>query len=749
MIDFPRLRPDLIVSRQERAGRILYVVKDPISGRYFQLGEKEYLIASLLDGSRGPGETVRAIEEQYGATMSAETLRKYVSRLAGLGLLAGTEPEAVKPARFRPRPSSAQSGLSRYFMVTLKAFDPDRVLRSLSRRVSFIFTKSFVAAAASVISLGVVVALSNRAIIWEGMGNVFQFRNLALAWVGVLLVGMVHEMAHATTCRHFGGRVREMGVLLFYFQPCLFSNVSDAWLFGSKARRMWVTFAGGFVEMIVWALAVIAWRVTAPETAVHHLAFIIMAASGLTILFNFNPLIKLDGYYLLSDYLDMPNLRSNAFAYMRSVLSKTFLGLDTRQKPLGSREKRVYITYGLVAMVYTAGLVGYVLFRLSRFLVQAYGWWAPALVVAGALYAVRGQVRETVEGVAERASEHKEEILKRKRVRVLPIAVVVILLALLFVPWPLKVSGEFVLVAEKRATLRAEIEGTVDEVYVEEGDRVEAGRPVLSLVDVEIESEIKQTDAEIAEARSRLELLTKGARPQEIRRARSEVQAAEVSLELERSNLERAGELLKKDLISKDEYERAKSNVELREQELEGARAELSLLVEGPRPEEIEEARARLQRLRAERELLDYKKRTAVVRSPIDGVVLTASMDQLADVYLELGDKICEIADNSVMVAEISVPEKEVSDVELDQKVKAKAKGFPSKSFYGSVAAIGEKADPGESQNYVTVRSFIDNPDGILKPGMTGKAKIYCRRSSPLRIFIRRVVRTIRTEFWW
>jgi multidrug resistance efflux pump len=570
-----------------------------------------------------------------------------------------------------------------------------------------------------------------------------------MAWIGVLSVGVIHEMAHATTCRHFGGRVREMGVLLFYFQPCLFSNVSDAWLFGNKAHRMWVTFAGGFVEMIVWAVSVLVWRVTAPETAIHHLAFILMAASGLTILFNFNPLIRLDGYYLLSDYLDIPNLRQRAFAHIRAVFARRLLGIHVQEKPLGLREKRIYISYGLVAIVYTAGLLGFVLYRLSRFLVHTYGWWALTLVIVGALYAARNQVKEALRETSEKVEEHKEEVLSRRRVRIFPIVILVLLAVLFFVPWPLKVKGDFVLLAEDRATVRTEIEGTIADVHPQEGDRVRAGDPIVALADVEIESAVKQTDAEIAEAEARLELLRKGARPQEIQRARSEVKAAEVSLALERSDLERSQELLDKQLIPEEEYERAKSKVDLREQELEGARAELSLLLSGTRPEEIREAEATLERLRAARDLLDYQKGIAVIRSPMDGVVVTPFMDQLMDVYVEPGDEICEIADCAVMIAEIAVPEKEMADVALGQKVKIKAKGFPSMSFYGTVASIGQKADRGEKQSFVTVRSHIQNSKTTLRPGMTGKAKIYCKTSSPLRILIRRIVRSIRTEFWW
>jgi multidrug efflux pump subunit AcrA (membrane-fusion protein) len=540
-----------------------------------------------------------------------------------------------------------------------------------------------------------------------------------------------------------------MGVLLFYFQPCLFSNVSDAWLFGKKAHRMWVTFAGGFVEMLVWAVSVLAWRVTAPETTIHHLAFILMAASGLTILFNFNPLIRLDGYYLLSDYLDIPNLRQRAFAHIKAVFARRLLGLNVEEKPLGFREKRIYISYGLIALVYTAGLLGFVLYRLSRFLVHTYGWWALTLVVVGALYAARNQVKEAVKDASEKVEEHKEEVLSKRRVRIFPIVVLVLLAVLFFVPWPLKVKGSFVLLAEERATVRAEIEGTIAKVHGQEGDRVGAGDPIVALADVEIESAVKQTDAEIAEAEASLELLKKGARPQEIQGVRSEVKAAEVSLQLERSNFERAQEMIGKQLISEDEYERAKSTVDLRAQELEGARAELSLLMSGSRPEEIREAEATLERLRAARELLDYQKGIAVIRSPITGVIVTPFMDQLVDVFVEPGDQICEVADCAVMIAEIAVPEKEVSDVALGQKVKVKAKGFPARSFYGTVASIGQKADPGDKQNYVTVRSHIQNPGTILRPGMTGKAKIYCKQSSPLRILIRRIVRSIRTEFWW
>jgi hypothetical protein len=133
-------------------------------------------------------------------------------------------------------------------------------------------------------------------------------------------VTVVHKFAHGLTCKHFGGQLREMGFMLIYLQPAMYCNVSDAWLFPERAKRLWVTFSGAYLEITIWALAILLWRMAEPHTTVNTLSLLVMATSGVKTLFNLNPLIKLDGYYLLSDWLEIPNLRARAFAYVRSRL---------------------------------------------------------------------------------------------------------------------------------------------------------------------------------------------------------------------------------------------------------------------------------------------------------------------------------------------------------------------------------------------------------------------------------------------
>jgi len=141
------------------------------------------------------------------------------------------------------------------------------------------------------------------------LAHVMRWDVLVLAWATLIAVTALHECGHGLTCKHYGGEVREVGFLLMFFTPCFFCNVSDAWLFRERSKRIWVTLAGGYCDLFMWALAVFAWRVLQPGTLPSHLAWVVLTVCGGRIFFNFNPLMKLDGYYLLGDALGVVNLQ--------------------------------------------------------------------------------------------------------------------------------------------------------------------------------------------------------------------------------------------------------------------------------------------------------------------------------------------------------------------------------------------------------------------------------------------------------
>src|ERR1041384_947651 len=316
----PKRRTDLVVSQQESPTGTVYVIKDPAAGRFFQFRAPEFFIVQQFDGQTEPSEIRRRSEEKFGATVSENTFNQFTERLNRLGLLERETSQTEDRCPHRP-PGRVRGNV---FYLRLHAFNPDRTLNRLVRKLAFLFTPAFVVTSASVILLAAVLTVSNWPEILHDFKRLYHPGALPMAWVTLLSVVVMHEFAHGLTCKRFGGKVYEMGLLLIFLQPAMFCNVSDAWMFPQKSKRLWVTFAGAYFEIFVWGMATLMWRVTDQTTALNFLALIVMATSGVKTLFNLNPLIKLDGYYLLSDWVEIPNLRSRAFAYMgrrtRSVL---------------------------------------------------------------------------------------------------------------------------------------------------------------------------------------------------------------------------------------------------------------------------------------------------------------------------------------------------------------------------------------------------------------------------------------------
>src|SRR6267143_3287496 len=187
----------------------------------------------------------------------------------------------------------------------------------------------------------------------------FSWASIAVVLALNFLVVGAHEFGHGLTCTRFGGEVHEMGCALVFLQPAFYCNVSDAWLFPEKSKRLWVGIAGPYFELLLWSLAVLTWRLTEPDTWINFITLSVMATSGVKSLLNLNPLIKLDGYYLLSDYLEIPNLRRRSFRYGGSLVEKLF-GLESleEEEVLPRRERAIFSVYGTLALAGSFSILG-------------------------------------------------------------------------------------------------------------------------------------------------------------------------------------------------------------------------------------------------------------------------------------------------------------------------------------------------------------------------------------------------------
>src|SRR5213593_4378335 len=207
---YPRLRADLIVSRQQTPTGLVFVVKDPVVGRFVRFKEPEYFIAQQLDGATALEEIRRRGEERFGAPLAASTLEGFTAKLKNLGLLDGGG--APQPAAAHTcRPGRVRGNI---FYLRFKVFDPDRFLTAMVPRLRIVFTRTFAWLSVATILLAAGVTITNWHELHLSLGRLYRVETIPLAWATLLCIVIGHELSHGLTCKRFGGAVHEIGLLL-------------------------------------------------------------------------------------------------------------------------------------------------------------------------------------------------------------------------------------------------------------------------------------------------------------------------------------------------------------------------------------------------------------------------------------------------------------------------------------------------------------------------------------------------------
>jgi putative peptide zinc metalloprotease protein len=298
----PKLCSDLEIAEQKDG----LIVKDPARNKFYRFTGPSALVLKSLGRGLALDEIHAELAQEAKVRIAPATVAQFVQRLGDMSLLEGTEPQVSTP------PARTSDLLN----LKLKAFDPRRLFDWLLPRTSFLFTWGFFCISLALLAAALFVSVTRGGEIGGSVLQLIAPSGLPEFLLLALLIGAVHELAHGLVCEHFGGRVREIGFLLMFFQPCLYCDVSASWML-PKRQRLLVMLAGNYSTFLIWAGATLAWRVLDPQTALSHLCVNIILITGLSLFANFNPLIKLDGYYILSDLLGMPNLRPRTLNYLK------------------------------------------------------------------------------------------------------------------------------------------------------------------------------------------------------------------------------------------------------------------------------------------------------------------------------------------------------------------------------------------------------------------------------------------------
>ncbi|MFN2508905.1 MAG: biotin/lipoyl-binding protein, partial [Chthoniobacterales bacterium] len=614
----PKLRSDLDRRVQSTPEGDVLVIKDPVSREFFRLRQAERFIAEQLDGATPVDVLQRRVEENFGATVEPEVLAGFITSLDRNRLLE--KPDA-RTRVWRERKQKRVAGS--LLFLRFKLLDPEHLLRRLMPWVRHCFTAEFLWFSAGVIFTAAAIAVLNWQEIVGQAAELYTFSTVPLLIATVFVVIAAHEFAHGLTCKHFGGEVREMGFLLIYFQPAFYCNVSDAWFF-PKSQRLWVSFAGPYFELFLWAVATLAWRVTDIDTWINHVALVVMATSGIKTFFNFNPLIKLDGYYLLSDALGIANLRTKAFRYVGEFVKKVG-GLAGRLPEVLPRERRIYLAYGVTAWVASISLLTYIGWALGEYLIVEEQRVAFFAFVGLMSVRFRSKMRRLF-GRNPRASQSSRSawraaLTRRRKVKLLAAAAV--LLLLFVVPMELRVAGPVNALPVRNTDVRTEIDGIIEAIHVEEGQQVEKGQPIARLIDRDVRAELTKTEALRDEGRARLKLLEAGSRAEEIELAQTTVARHEEQLKYHRGRLDRFRALNEQQLTSMLDFEESARLVASAESDLAEAKKKLELLLAGSRPEEIEALKGTVASLETQCRHFSDQLRLMDVLSPAAGIITT------------------------------------------------------------------------------------------------------------------------------
>jgi putative peptide zinc metalloprotease protein len=513
--ELPKLRPDLIVRRIPGPDDISYVVKDPVRRKFVRFPEAAGRLLAFLDGKASLSGVQQRLRAAGVDAPGLEALEGFVQQLRAMDLLELSPAERMEhqleqlrtERRLRVRSRNAFGSI---LHARFSFWDPDRWMDRVVPRLRFFWTPGFfvVSLAAILLATGILWAHWER---FQGeLHRLFSGRagwHEYVAFVLILLVVIaIHELGHGLTCKQFGGHVHEIGFLLMYFMPCFYCNVDDAWLFERRSERLWVTAAGGHIQLSVGALATFTWWLTTSGHPVNTLALqTALIASVSSVAVNLNPLIKLDGYYGLTDYLGIPNLREHSFRYVRALFRRLLFRRPPEGPELTSRRRRIYLTYGLLAGAYSMAIL--VLFggRTFEFLVTRWRDWGVAafLVIAACLLVPpawrwrRAAGRKPSGGAASLRARVSASVAYRS---FFPALALVLLAVVPRWAMPVRLAGMFEPGAP--TVFYAPEDAQVVQVLCEEGQRVRAGQPLVKLRSLELESEL--TRARLGLATSRL-----------------------------------------------------------------------------------------------------------------------------------------------------------------------------------------------------------------------------------------------------
>lgn len=592
--------------------------------------------------------------------------------------------------------------------------------------------------------------------------------------IGALAVNLLARLCQGTALVGAGARVQSFGIkLVFGVLPLFFVDTSGARKLDRKGQLR-AYAAPLLARLAAFAFGILGWAVLRSGGGLVPETMLLMAQFGLIMfLITAFPLIPAEGMKWLGAYYGEPNLVPKMVHVLRHKLKGE--PLDAR---VGRSDIRPLFFFGTasllvlgVAMIVAGAYAAIALesqlsgtgILIFITLVTASTLWIVSILNLGGGEA-RAKARDSqaqdaagfdgfVSAAAMAGEEEQEDQHDRSpplwgAARVFWAVVVLGLLAVAFLPYQYEAGGEVEVLPSERGHAIARNDGQIEEILVREGDAVTRGQVVARLSSWEQKAEVELNEILLEREKAQLARLKAGAKPEEIVLAQQRVASVEAEVAYEQSQADRARELFVSDTVSQQELDRAVAGLEETLARLEVARAELALVESDATEEEILVAEAEVRRLEQQLDFSQDELERTRVLAPTSGRIVTANPEFLLGSYLEKGDVLLEIEEQEYLTAQAAVPEGDISLISIGDTVRFKPYSLDGREVDGEVQSIAPNAEPREFGRIVRVVAVFPGQDGLMRPAMTGYAKIEGAEMKVWEAFLRRIVRFYQVDVW-
>lgn len=646
-----KMRTDLTYNRMTYQGVEYWVVKEPLGQKYFQFPPHVFYLLRELDGNKTIDQLQDGYHDKFAPKrITRQDLQQLLTRFHQDSLVTsnvlGQGAELLKRGN-KNKMMERVGTFSNVLAIRYKGFDPERILNWLLPYTWWLFTQL----AVWITMIGAAIALTSVVMNWTafqtklpGFEAFFDPKQWYLFGLVLCVTKVCHEFAHGLSCKRLGGECHEIGFMLLVLTPCLYCNVSDSWRLTNKWHRAAIGAAGMYIEVMLATIATIVWWFVQPGMVQDICLRVMLVSSISTLLFNGNPLLRFDGYYILSDILEIPNLNQKSTKALTTLLGRNWLGLEIPDDQLmPSNRPWAFAMFTVASFCYRWFIMFSIIIFLTKML-EPYN--LESIGIGIALFSIAGMLGMPGYKLFKYMSvPGRMHQVKKVRFFVVLSCVLAAVGLILFIPIPHTLRCSMIVMPREIETVWVEEPGLLESFEVKPGDRVVTGQPLAHLRNLDLELLLVQAKGKIEE------------------------KEAELKLEIARRNITAPSPNDPTKAIHADLAKLNKTLASLQE--------------------------------KADRLVLKSPINGTVLATPYEHMgqqsdeITEVDMQPLlygqhVHVSVHRGQRFCEIADLSKWYAVVVLTEHQVKFAKLNQDVKLKLYSEPGKVYKSKVESIGE-----------------------------------------------------------